>query len=612
MQLPHDGVDESCEVVLVVKDGKFKVHRKALSEASPFFEKLLNSDMKESKEGVVRLEMFTKSVMSKTIEFVYTGNIHILDADEARELVVIADYLFLTKLKVCASRYLLQKLNITILNSLSTLRIADTYHLEELYSKTKTFILANINALFTENREDVLNMSSKELTIFISSDELIVNVEEDVFSIILSWIHHDIRKRHTYFAELFSHVQLLYISRDYLCNDVVTNKLVEGNEGCLDLVHKAIGILESKNVDNFLDYLHVTPRKAFQTPVLIANTEKYLMCYLPRENSWYTLGGEIPLELKGDRLFSCNSKLYSTRIESVKYPREVCRLHMSCYDPYSSTWISLPVLEGNAHCWQIFVNNKDEMFALFSETSGGNHFPTWWIRNGRGSAELTPVRQGVEEGTEDKNVSFIMQYKSELHKWEEIASFNYLDLRQDFIIVAHDNFIYLIGRILRILWRGREYEFPHDVERYDLNTDQWEKLPGLHQIARRSACGAAANRKVIIAEGCQCEIYDEDTNEWHFIEDLEEGSYSRRIINLVTVDDQLYALFKDQTDGTYTVKHYDTEKKKWSPNELMTKMSSVLDLCSMRIFRGWLNNFSMESLTSVPIQDTPKHYCCSM
>ena len=102
MQLPHDGVDESCEVVLVVKDGKFKVHRKALSEASLFFEKLLNSDMKESKEGVVRLEMFTKSVMSKTIEFVYTGNLHILDADEARDLVVIADYLFLTKLKVCA------------------------------------------------------------------------------------------------------------------------------------------------------------------------------------------------------------------------------------------------------------------------------------------------------------------------------------------------------------------------------------------------------------------------------------------------------------------------------------------------------------------------------
>ena len=93
---------------------------------------------------------------------------------------------------------------------------------------------------------------------------------------------------------------------------------------------------------------------------------------------------------------------------------------------------------------------------------------------------------------------------------------------------------------------------------------------------------------------------------------VEEGSYSRRIINLVTVDDQLYALFKDQTDGTYTVKHYDTEKNKWSPNELMTKMSSVLDVCSMRIFRGWLNNFSLKSLTSVPIQDKPKHSCCSM
>ena len=70
-----DGLDQPCDITLVVRNGEFKAHRKVLSEASPFFEKLLNSDMKECKEGVVRLEIFTDSLMRSTLEFIYTGNV---------------------------------------------------------------------------------------------------------------------------------------------------------------------------------------------------------------------------------------------------------------------------------------------------------------------------------------------------------------------------------------------------------------------------------------------------------------------------------------------------------------------------------------------------------
>ena len=76
--IPKDTLDQPCDVVLMVKDGgEFKAHRRVLSEASPFFEKLLNSDMKESQESVVRLEMFTESVMAATLQFVYTGDVQL-------------------------------------------------------------------------------------------------------------------------------------------------------------------------------------------------------------------------------------------------------------------------------------------------------------------------------------------------------------------------------------------------------------------------------------------------------------------------------------------------------------------------------------------------------
>ena len=188
-------------------------------------------------------EMTTDSLMRSTLEFIYTGIYWILDEDEARDLIMLADYLLLPKLKILAAQVLFKKCHIS--NFISIFRFADEYHCEELVSKTKTFTLSNFTSLFTQNRENFLRMSIKELSM--------LSTEEDVFDTILAWIHHAKRKRQNYFAELFRHVRLLHISRDFLCNDVVTNELVKGNEVFLDVVYKAIRIFDSKNFENLTD-----------------------------------------------------------------------------------------------------------------------------------------------------------------------------------------------------------------------------------------------------------------------------------------------------------------------------------------------------------------------
>lgn len=47
------------------------------SSLSPFFEKLLNSDMKENNEGVIRLEAIEESQMADILAFIYTGDVQI-------------------------------------------------------------------------------------------------------------------------------------------------------------------------------------------------------------------------------------------------------------------------------------------------------------------------------------------------------------------------------------------------------------------------------------------------------------------------------------------------------------------------------------------------------
>lgn len=123
---PQETLDHPCDWTLIVEGGKeFKAHKDVLSKASPFFEKLLNSDMKEAKEGIIRLEMSEESVMSAILEFIYTGSVQTLAPREmAENLAFMADYLFLPNLKSLAMRVVENLATLNASNCISTHRFA--------------------------------------------------------------------------------------------------------------------------------------------------------------------------------------------------------------------------------------------------------------------------------------------------------------------------------------------------------------------------------------------------------------------------------------------------------------------------------------------------------
>ncbi|XP_078351742.1 kelch-like protein 11 [Oculina patagonica] len=260
--IPEETQDNPFDITLVVEDGtEFKAHRKVLSEASPFFVKLLNTDMMESRKGVVRLEMLTEAGLGAVLEFIYTGHVQILNEDHARDLIEMADYLFILPLKTLAGRVLAQTLNTS--NCISTYHFAERYQCKELASGAKKIIHANINVT---KAEEFVNMSSEELNQWISSDEINVSAEEDVFKIILTWIDHNKSEREKYFSDLFRQVRLIYVSRDFLIKDIVTNDLVNDNACCFELVKAAVKAIDSRNSENVL---FPPPRRSLETPIVI-------------------------------------------------------------------------------------------------------------------------------------------------------------------------------------------------------------------------------------------------------------------------------------------------------------------------------------------------------
>ena len=71
--------DSFCDATFAVKDKEFKAHKAVLAAASPFFLALLTSNMKESNEQLIKvdLEEATESVVEDALKYLYTGNVTI-------------------------------------------------------------------------------------------------------------------------------------------------------------------------------------------------------------------------------------------------------------------------------------------------------------------------------------------------------------------------------------------------------------------------------------------------------------------------------------------------------------------------------------------------------
>ena len=479
-----------------------------------------------------------------------------LKEDAAQDQIVVADYLFLEKLKLLAGEVLVQMLNTS--NCISTYYFAERYQCEDLLSNTSKFICANFTSIYATNRENVLNMSSREVEMLISSDELDVSAEEDVFKIILAWIEHDRSGRKIFYAELFRHVRLVYVSRDFLRHDIVTNELVKDNNNCLTLVKDAINLLDCKNFES----LSVPPRKSLEIPVVVVNVGKDVLCYILRENIWCKLG-EIPTEsIMQHDFVPCDGQLHGTARYMSNNPLYSFKQQVT-YNPYSNSCTELPAWEEGRYLRKTFVSNGDEMYALLSEPCVENHLRMWHVRC---SSDQTCRSR--------KHTSFLTKYKPETNSWEDVASFDHLNMRDDFCIVANENSIYFIG--------GRECgkcTILTDVDRFELSRKQWDKAANT-QMATCRARGAAVKERIYITgpsgppRGCpfsyDFEVYDETTNEWQIITGVRDGlGYS--IVHILPVDGELYLvdikwIFQGKSEGDLErirIERYCPEENKW-------------------------------------------------
>ncbi|KAL9972192.1 hypothetical protein ACROYT_G018451 [Oculina patagonica] len=289
--------EQFCDVILEVgsasadDQARLKAHRIVLCAASPFFYNALNSDMKEKKEGLIRLEETNKAVMEEVLEYLYTGHVDI-NEHNAFDLLQIADFLVVPGLK-------------------------------ELSNVTQSI--------------DFLNLSVTQVEEWISSDDITVKAEEDVFQVIVKWMEKAESRQHQSFFELFRHVRLVYVSRNYVFDVILPHPLVKDSATCTGLVHDAMKELSYGSEEC---YFVQPPRRCLKTHedaiIACGKNNRRTWCYIPSENKWYKMAKMTETLTKGlpqaSAMSTCHGKLYGTGVNDAGD----CTVER--YDPSVNSW----------------------------------------------------------------------------------------------------------------------------------------------------------------------------------------------------------------------------------------------------------------------------------
>ena len=546
--------DYLCDITLVTNDDReLKAHRNVLSAASPFFCKLLQSDMKENREGIIRFEEISGSVLKDVLEFIYTGTVAVTQ-ENAKELIVAGNYLIIPSLKTVSGRFLGGEMSNS--NCLSTFYFAEKYDCDELIRNSKKFIHENF--VYVGEKDEFFSLEAKEVTRWISSSKIAVGAEVDVFKIIVQWVEHNKNERKAYFEELFGHVRLDFLSRDCL-QDVVTNELVRDSAVCLRLTVDAIVKMATFTNE---DDLPQSPRKGMETRVILACGGKFTFCFIPEKNQWKRLPDGSTERNQKTQMLTFRDQLYTFK-EFSKAEK---------YDCVFNGWSKSDLIDVSADSAIVTVV-KGDMYAI-------------------------EVNKPVGKST-------IKRYNVKRCTWQTVVE-SPQGCRNGSCVIVGDSYLYLLGGST-----PGNAGYVSKAERFNIAETQWEEIADM-QKGRGGAFGVASEGKIFVAGGLneknkvskKCEMYNVSTNEWQFIGSLNTW---RVYGSMVCLSGTFYVLggTKNNRDSLLSVECYDSTEDKWIEKTSIpverysTENKNTFTGCVMKLSKGVLEK--SDSIKEKPI-----------
>ena len=539
--------EQFCDVVLEVCNGenqaRFKAHRIVLCAASPFFYSALNNDMKESKEGLIRLQDTSKVAIEELLDYLYTGDVNVTQHN-AFDLLKIADFLVIPSLKDVSSKFIIQTLSSS--NCLMVYYLAVNYRCIELQEKARDFVFANFTSVV--EHEDFLNLTLKEVEEWILSDEIRVRGEEDVFQAVVKWAEKRGSGDREKFFDLFRHVRLIYLSRNYVLNEIFPQPLVTNDKACTAFVLDAVKDVSSGSEECFFAQ---APRNCLKTTedCLVVSADPKTLCYVPYENKWYQMADKAKSGFRSTSAY--HGKVYMNNGPGVDHAIER-------FDPAVNSWAPLMSYSGEmSHFSAAVVYFQGSLYVIGGQKRG-------------------------------EVANCVHKYNADTNLWQEVAPMNVS--RFLLCAVADKDNIYAIG--------GKANNQMLDVvERFDSKMNSWCRVASMLE-KKLLPCVAILNARVFLFGGytsihpqhvcSSIEMYDPTSNMWTAIQGI---SAPTRFFGVTSFKGSVYVIGRQtqESPGSLSLLIYDVEKNEWKHCASVPPISVSMSLAPLRIPRDILN-----------------------
>ncbi|KAK3749968.1 hypothetical protein QZH41_000264 [Actinostola sp. cb2023] len=223
-----------CDVVLRIGDTHIPSHKAVLASCSSYFFAMFNGELSESRQKIVTMKDIEAGVMEALVEFSYTGNIEIT-VENVQTLLSTASLVQFHEVRDLCCQFLENQLDPS--NCLGIRKFTEAHGCIKFLETVDKYVLEHFKSVLKSEEYALLPI---ELLIkVISSDDLNVLHEEEVYEAVIAWIRHDLNNRVSKLSSLIRFVRMPLVSKHYLLNRIDSDSLVRSNLTCRDMLDEA-------------------------------------------------------------------------------------------------------------------------------------------------------------------------------------------------------------------------------------------------------------------------------------------------------------------------------------------------------------------------------------
>ncbi|ELU17122.1 hypothetical protein CAPTEDRAFT_144920, partial [Capitella teleta] len=222
------------DVTLKLPDhSTIRCHKVILMAASPFFETMFQSGMKEGVDRVVRLKFSDSVTIKMLVDFIYSGEIDV-DGDNVQTIVAASEFLLLKDLKTHCEKFLADKVNSS--NCIQLIKFCQRFNLEKLNEIAQRCIRLNFQEVVA--LPEFKTLTEEDVTALVSNDQLKVANEDIVYHAVVAWVKADPKNRKGSFLRIAPLIRFAHCTQETL-NGVVGREPLMWNPECMELLTEA-------------------------------------------------------------------------------------------------------------------------------------------------------------------------------------------------------------------------------------------------------------------------------------------------------------------------------------------------------------------------------------